>query len=370
MVVRIAVIAPPWLAVPPVAYGGTEAALDVLCRGLVSRGHDVLLVTTGDAQRLPGVEHSSLFATPAAGLGSSAEPGSEPELVRTAEVEHAVFGHRAATEWGADLIHDHTVSGPAFGAARRAASIGPAVVTTHHGPFDDRVGAVFIALSQLLPVIAISQSHARRSYGARIAAVIHHGVDLERFSPADASLTESALFVGRLCPDKGLEMAIHAARRAGVGLRIAAKMREAAEHTYFRSRIEPLLGSGIEYLGEVSRGDLVHLMSTSTCLLNPIEWDEPFGLVAIEALACGLPVVTTPRGAMVELVDDGRTGFVRSTVDELADALRHIATIDRSVCRADAVRRFSMDRVAADHERLYYDCIELPGTLTTAGSES
>lgn len=352
-VVKIAVIAPPWLSVPPSAYGGTEAAVDVLCRGLAHRGHEILLVTTGDAAPQEGIESCALFDHPVAGLGSSREPGSEPSLVRTAEVEHAAFGHRAATDWGADIIHDHTVTGPALGTALRSGGFGPPVVTTHHGPFTDRVGAVFVALSRVVPVIALSRSHARHSNGADIAAVIHHGVDLERFSPRDVARSGAAVFVGRLSADKGVEMAIQVARRAGVELMIAAKMREAAEREYYREFIEPLLGRGIEYIGEVTREDLVPLLSSARCLLNPIHWNEPFGLVVIEALACGLPVVTTPRGAMVELVDDGHTGFIRSNIDDLASAVRNIAAIDRSECRTEATRRFSMDRVAADHERLY-----------------
>lgn len=340
----------------------------MLCRGLAQRGHEILLVTTGDAVRQHGIESRSLFERPIAGLGSSREPESEPSLVRTAEIEHAAFGHRVATDWGAEIIHDHTVTGPAVGTALRLGGLGPAVVTTHHGPFTDRVGAVFVALSRVVPVIALSRSHARHSNGADIAAVIHHGVDLERFRPQPVTRSSAALFVGRLSPDKGVEMAIRVARRAGVELLIAAKMREAAEREYFGEFVQPLLGHGVEYVGEVTRKDLVPLMSSARCLLNPIHWNEPFGLVVIEALACGLPVVTTPRGAMVELVEDGRTGFIRSTVDDLASAVRNITAIERSECRAEANRRFSMDRVAADHERLYARVAATsPTCRTTAG---
>lgn len=366
---RVALIAPPWLPVPPVAYGGTEAAIDVLSRGLAQRGHDVLLVTTGDAERSPGVEHASVFDVPVAGLGSSREAASAPVLVRTAEVEHAVFGHVVATEWGADIIHDHTVSGPAFGAARRSAGLGPPVVTTHHGPFDDRVGTVFVALSHFVPLIALSQSHADAATGAHVAAVVHHGVDTERYRPALTAPTDAALFVGRLSPDKGIEVAIAAARRAGVELLIAAKMREDAEHEYFTNRIEPLLGDGVTFVGEVSRSELAPLMARSRCLLNPIRWNEPFGMVAIEALACGLPVITTPFGAMVELVTDGRTGFIRSTVEGLADALTNVESIDRHTCRTDAEERFSMHCVAARHELVYGDVITgVPTVVTTRTS--
>lgn len=352
-VVRVAVIAPPWVTVPPVAYGGTEAAIDVLCRGLVVRGHEVLLVTTGESSPSSGIERTALFPSPVAGLAASGEPGSEPAVVRTAEIEHAAFGHLRATEWGADVVHDHTIAGPAFGAARQARGFGPPVVTTHHGRFDDSVGAIFIALSRVMPVIALSHAHARDAKAATIAAVIHHGVDTDQYRPAETPPGDSALFVGRISADKGIETAIQAARLAGVPLKIAAKMREAAERAYFDSRIAPLLGDEIEYVGELSRAELVIAMANARCLLNPICWNEPFGLVVIEALACGAPVVTTPRGAMPELVDDGRTGFIRSSPSDLADALRHVGDIDRSACRAAVLERFSMDRVARDHETLY-----------------
>lgn len=362
---RVAVIAPPWVTVPPIAYGGTEAAIDVLCRGLVARGHEVLLVSAGDASSSCGIERIALFPCPVAGLAASGEPGSEPAVVRTAEIEHAAFGHLHAAEWGADVIHDHTISGPAFGAVRDARGAGPPVVTTHHGRFDDSVGAIFIALSRVMPVIALSHAHARDAHGATIDTVIHHGVDTDHYRPAETSPGDSALFVGRISADKGIETAIRAARLAGVPLTIAAKMREAAERAYFECHIAPLLGDGIEYVGELSRAELVVAMSNARCLLNPISWNEPFGLVVIEALACGAPVVTTPKGAMPELVDDGRTGFIRSSTSELADALVHVGDIDRAACRAAVLERFSMDRVARDHEALYCRQLKRRDATTT-----
>jgi glycosyltransferase involved in cell wall biosynthesis len=155
-------------------------------------------------------------------------------------------------------------------------------------------------------------------------------------------------------PDKGIDLAIQAARRAGKRLVIAAKMREQAEHAYFHDVIEPLLGEDVTYIGEADVTAKIALLRGADALVNPIRWPEPFGLVMIEALACGTPVIATPNGAAPEIVTPGVNGWLATSVDDLAAAINRVGEIDRRQCRRDATNRFSLQAMAAEHENLYH----------------
>jgi glycosyltransferase involved in cell wall biosynthesis len=332
---RIAVIAPPWVPVPPPAYGGTETVLDNLCRGLMSAGHDVLLVTTGDST-CPVPIHATC---PQAA-------GTEAAFVAT-ELHHVVRAYDAVAAWGADVVHDHTLVGPLHGER-----LGIPVVTTNHGPFEGELGELYRAIGASVPIIAISHHQAGTAHPSAIAAVIHHGVDVERF-PFGQGDGGYALFLGRMNPDKGVATAIRVARAAGMPLRIAAKCRERPERAYFETEVAPLLGDDVEYLGEVGGAAKAELLAGARCLLNPIAWPEPFGMVMIEAMACGTPVVATPCGSVPELVTDGVTGFVRSGEEGLAEALARVGDLERAACRAEAEQRFSTSRMVDEHVAVY-----------------
>jgi glycosyltransferase involved in cell wall biosynthesis len=331
--VRIGLIAPPWLPVPPPAYGGTEAVVDRLARGMQAAGHEVLLFTTGDAT-CP-VDRRWVFET--------AQAPRMGEAV--AELRHLVHAYEALAS--CDVVHDHTVVGPAY--AERLPAL--PVVTTNHGPFDRELLDVYRAVAHRVPVIAISHAQAATARGLPLAGVIHHGIDVDRF-PLGRGAGGHLLFLGRMTPDKGAEQAIAIARRAGVPLVLAAKMREPAERRYFERRIAPLLGPGVDYLGEVGGADKGGLLAGAVGLLNPIQWDEPFGLVMIEALACGTPVLATPRGAAPEIVDHGVTGFLGSE-DELVAAAGRLGELDRTACRAAVAERFSTTRMVEEHLDLF-----------------
>jgi len=337
--VRIAIVAPPWVPVPPPAYGGTEAVLDTLARGLIAAGHDVLLYATGDSECV--VPRAWTYDTAA---------GFRYGGVAT-ELRHVVDAYDAVRD--ADVVHDHTLVGPLY--ATRFPNV--AVVTTNHGPFTHELAALYRAVAPRVPVIAISHDQAQRARGVPIAAVIHHGLDVDRFPVGDGR-GGYALFLGRMSPDKGVHTAAAAARAAGMPLRIAAKMREPAEHEYFRACVEPLLGGDVEYVGEVGGSDKLALLGGASCLLNPIAWCEPFGMVMIEALACGTPVVATNRGAATEIVRDGCTGFVVDDGDDLVTALYRVADLDRAACRRDVEERFSAQRFVADHVALYEGIVD------------
>ena len=331
---RVGIIAPPWLPVPPVAYGGTENVIDILARGLATAGVDVVLVTTGDAT-CP-VPRRWVFPR-ALGVGN----GGVAE-----EACHVIGAYAMLRD--VDVVHDNSMVGPLY-----ALSIpSPRVVTSNHGPFNEVLTPVYRAISQRTPVIAISHHQASEADGISIAAVIHHGIDVERI-PFGSGSGGYAAFLGRMHPNKGIEDAILAARVAGMPLRIAAKMTELTEREYFNTRVAPLLGGDIECVGELGRIEKYDLLKDAVCLLNPIRWDEPFGMVMIEAMACGTPVVTNDRGSASEIIDEGVTGFLCSDEASLVASLHKVTSLNRSHCRAAVEQRFSSRRMAADHIALY-----------------
>jgi glycosyltransferase involved in cell wall biosynthesis len=337
--VRIGLIAPPWVPVPPPAYGGTESVIDRLARGLVRAGHDVLLAAAGN----------STCPVPRVAGTQPVGPGAPVTGDTLTELRHVVTAYAGMTD--VDVIHDHTLAGPLY---RRPHPCIP-VVTTNHGPFDEMLSPIYRAL-QDVPVIAISHGQAATAAGIRIGAVIHHGIDVQTV-PVGRGDGGYASFLGRMCPEKGPREAALIARAAGVPLRMAAKLREPAEREYFEAAVEPLLCSDVEYVGELGLREKLELVGGSFALLNPLQWAEPFGLVMIEALATGTPVVATAAGSAPEIVDDGVTGFLRTGLPALAAALLEAPRLDRAVCRATAARRFDTDRMVADHLRLYEEAV-------------
>jgi len=335
--VRVAVIAPPWLPVPPDGYGGTELVLDTLCRGLRGDGHDVLLYATGDSR----CDAADLRWTYDRHLGVANINPSD-------ELRHVMDAYEAAEAWGADVVHDHTMTGPVWSQVHSRLP----VVTTNHGPFDEPLHSIYRRITSTVPVIAISHHQASTAHGIPVHRVIHHGIDTAGLTVGSGG-GGYALFLGRMNEAKGVHTAIAVARAAGIPLKVAAKMREPGELAYFHERVEPLLGGDVEYLGEVGPDEKYALLRDAVCLLNPIAWPEPFGMVMIEALACGTPVVGTPCGAAPEIVDDGVTGYLRTGPQGLVDALADIHGLDRSACRAAVESRFSMARMAADHSEAY-----------------
>jgi glycosyltransferase involved in cell wall biosynthesis len=340
LAMRIGIIAPPWVAVPPPAYGGTEGVIDRLARGYVAAGHDVLLWTTGDST-CPVRRDSALERSAPERLGDCAT-----------EVHHVVRGYAAIRRWGADIVHDHTWAGPAHGVPSGTLRI----VATNHGPFTGDVLGIYQELSPDLPIIAISHDQASHARGVAIADVIHHGVELAGF-PAGAGTGDAdgsyVLFLGRMGPEKGAREAAIAAKRAGTRLLIAAKRREAAELEFFEKHVEPLLDDDIVYLGEVRHDEKLRLLRGARALINPIQWDEPFGLVMIEALASGTPVLAFSRGAAPEIVTDGVTGYLCSDIDELVGRIGAIGAIDRRACRSSVADRFTSERMVSAHLALF-----------------
>ena len=333
---RIGLLAPPWLAVPPRGYGGTELVVDALARALSALGHDVLLAAPGDSTcpvpRVPDL------------------PESRPKRIESGVLEAAfvLAGHRALRD--CDVVHDHTVLGPLV-AERRC----PRLAATAHNPFSGEHGPVYRETARRAALVAISAHHASTA-AAPPAAVIRHGIDVDAV-PLGGGGSGRALFLGRMTPDKGVHEAALAARAAGVPLDIAARVSD-DERDYFDSAVAPLLGDDVVFLGEIDGPSKRELLGAALALVNPLRWPEPFGLVMVEALAAGTPVITRRCGAAPEIVDDGVTGVLRADVDGLADALRRVGELDRQDCRLAAERRFSSRRMAQDHLRLYTRLLE------------
>jgi glycosyltransferase involved in cell wall biosynthesis len=347
---RIAIVAPPWLPVPPPAYGGTENVLDTLSRGLLSAGHEVLLCTTGDST-CP-VEKTFVFEK-SIGVGS----GSAVDEIR--HVAHAYSKFEDV-----DVVHDHTLVGPLYSAAFPDLP----VVTTNHGPFNADLIDLYRTVSGRVPVLAISHHQASTARDVAIAGVIHHGVDLTQF-PVGRGGGGYALFLGRMHPGKAPHVAARIARQTGFPLKIAAKMREPEERAYFEAMVRPLLGGDVTFVDEVDSQAKLELLGGAECLLNPIAWAEPFGMVMIEALACGTPVLTTHFGAAPEIVEDGVVGFVRSDEPGLAEALGRVREIDRAACRRRVEQRFSVDLMVDKHVAAYQDAMSrTPGRFDLVAS--
>jgi len=304
----------------------------------VDAGHEVTLFTTGD----------STCPVPRAWVLPHAE-GMRIGMA-VPELRHVVHAYEVVRD--NDVVHDHTVMGP-FYAERYP---GLPVVTTIHGPFNDELTDLYQVLAPRVPIVAISNAQRRSAPDIPIAKVIHHGLDASAFPMGDGSGDEDGdflLFLGRMAPDKGAHRAIKIARKAGVRVLLAAKMREAWERNYFDEQVAPLLGPDAVYLGEVPHERKLELLAQARALLFPIRWNEPFGMVMLESMACGTPVLGFPEGAVPEVVEDGKTGFVCNDAQAMVDAIARVDELSRADCRAAVEGYFSTRRMVADHVELY-----------------
>jgi glycosyltransferase involved in cell wall biosynthesis len=337
---RIAQVAPLFESIPPRLYGGTERVVSYLTDELARRGHDVTLFASGDSLTMatltPVVERATRFdgATRAV-LGA--------EFIR----ELGMVFSRARDF---DVIHCHVdyLAFPFEGLTPTP------TVHTVHGRLD--LPHLVPVYRQFRTVPLVSISDAQRAplapLGMRWAGTVYHGLPVERyaFAPEDRGYLA---FLGRIAPEKRADLAIEIARRVGLPLKIAAKV-DAADQEYFECVVAPMLDDPlVEFLGEIGEDDKPAFLGGAKALLFPIDWPEPFGLVMIEAMACGTPVVARPCGSVPEVVVHGRTGFVADTLVELVDAVKRLDEIDRSACRRHVERHFSAARMAEDYEKVY-----------------
>ncbi|HLH27167.1 MAG TPA: glycosyltransferase family 4 protein [Chloroflexota bacterium] len=350
---RIAQVAPPFESVPPTHYGGTERVVSLLTEELVRRGHEVTLFASGDST-------TSARLIPTVDTALWRQPQVRDPLVYWSITLGEAYRRAARGEF--DLIHSHLD----FLAWPLAALCATPTVTTLHGRLDLPDLPRICARFPEMPLVSISESQRAPLPRANWVATVYNGVDTDRLSfheqPGDY-----LAFLGRIAPEKGVEHAIQIARRAGMPLKIAARMplqnsadpNAQRDWDYYRAVVAPLLKEPeVEYIGEVSDRDKADFLGHARALLFPIDWPEPFGLVMAEALACGTPVVARRRGAVPEVVVDGVTGLIGDTNDELVQLCGHIDRLSRAACRADAVRRFSPRALADGYEAAYRRVLE------------
>jgi glycosyltransferase involved in cell wall biosynthesis len=344
---RIAQVAPPFESVPPARYGGTERVVSTLTEELVRLGHDVTLFASGDsrtAARLVPVVDAAVW---------HADPPYQ-DLVTFS----AVTLGRLARELGAfDIVHNH-LDYMAYPLARLAPC---PVVTTLHGRLDlPEYGYVYREFGDV-PLVSISDAQRQPVPSANWVATIYHGIPLEEFT-FNPQPDRYLAFLGRISPDKGLDTAIRVARQSGLPLRIGARKplhlkgdaNTQADWEHYRNDVKPLLERGhATLIGEVAGEDKDRFLRNAAALLFPIRWPEPFGLVMAEALACGTPVIALRDGSVPEVIEDGVTGFICSSEEEMVAAIGRLGEIDRARCRAEAERRFSPLAMARAYERLY-----------------
>jgi glycosyltransferase involved in cell wall biosynthesis len=334
---RIAVLAPPWFAVPPSGYGGIEWIVWLLADGLTDHGHDVTLFASGDSRTKAKLEYVFEQA-PSEQIGRSL-----PEL------RHVFACYERADDF--DVINDHT--GP-LGAALGGLSKTP-VVHTVHGPLNGEPGVVYEGVRAVAPsvgLISISMNQRRPKPDLNWVANIPNALDLEHY-PCQPHRGEYLLYLGRMNHEKGAHRAVAVAMELGVPLKLAGKVREPKEEEYFAEFVEPHLGDTIQYLGEVNHGTKVELLQNARATLFPIEWEEPFGLVMIESMACGTPVIATRHGAVPEVIEDGRSGVIVGNFREIPAALERADAIEPLECRRYVEERFAPDRMVMDYERAF-----------------
>jgi glycosyltransferase involved in cell wall biosynthesis len=334
---RIAVIAPVWFAVPPTGYGGIEWVVSLLADGLVDAGHDVTLFASGDSRTKAKLAYVYEQA-PSRLIGRSL-----PEL------HHALACYERADEF--DIVNDH--SGPP--SATIGGAVDTPVVHTVHGPLDGEPGRIYEQIAHVAPgvgLISISLNQRRPKPDLPWIANCPNALDFSLY-PCKPHRGDYLLFLGRLSPDKGCHRAIAVAMETGLPLKIAGKKQDPKEFRYFAEYVEPHLVDGIEYLGEVTHGQKVELLQNARATLFPIEWEEPFGLVMIESMACGTPVIATRWGAVPEVIEHGRSGIIVEDYRAMAHALDDADRIDPLECRRYVEERFAAERMVRDYIGAY-----------------
>jgi glycosyltransferase involved in cell wall biosynthesis len=349
---RIAQVAPLAESVPPKLYGGTERVVAWLTEELVALGHDVTLFASGDSQT-----RATLVPVWPRALRLG-RPRTDPAAAQAALLE-AVARHAS----NCDLIHYHVdwVHLPL------STRLNVPFVNTMHGRLDIPGLSEMVRIFPTASLISISDNQREPLQQAAWLGTVYHGLPPDSLRPRYEA-GEYLAFLGRISPEKGPEVAIRIARAAGMPLRIAAKIPK-GEQRYFKERLEPSVdGDVIQLVGEVKDEPKEQFLAHAAALLFPINWPEPFGLVMIEAMACGTPVIAFRHGSVPEVIEDGVSGFVVDNEEDAAEAIKKVRTLDRRRVRAAFEARFTARRMAEEYVRCYQKLIASRGRFDAAGS--
>jgi len=331
--VNVAILAPVWFPVPPSLYGGIEWIVSLLADGRADARHHLTLFASGDSTTRAKLE--SVFEhAPSEWIGHTYW-----------ELQHALHCFERAGDF--DIINDHTgMLGLTLGGLTETP-----LVHTVHGPLDGEPGRIYAQIVRTVPsakLISISMNQRRPMPDLPWIANCPNALDLSVY-PFRRERGDYLLFLGRMSHAKGAHQAVATAIETGLPLKIAGKCREPAEIEYFDELVKPHLSSSIEYVGEVSHGEKVELLQHARATLFPIAWEEPFGLVMIESMACGAPVIATRRGAVPEVIEHGRSGIIVDDWGAVPDVLEQADALDPMQLRSAVTERFSPDRMVADY---------------------
>lgn len=349
---RIAQVAPLYECVPPKLYGGTERIVSYLTEELVRRGHDVTLFASGDSMTQANL-------VPVCPRALRLNGDCTDQLAHHIRMLEAVVAHQHEF----DIMHFH-IDYIHFPLTR---ALGWATLTTLHGRLDINDLVPLYQDFHEMPVSSISNAQRKPLPWLNWQGTIYHGLPDNQYEFSSAPGSYLA-FLGRTSPEKGLDQAIAIARRAGMPLKIGAKI-DLADREYFEDRLKPLLrGSEIEFLGEIGFPEKNELLGGAAALLFPITWPEPFGIVMIEAMACGTPIIAYPQGSVLEVVEHGTTGLIVPDADAAVDAVNRIGSIDRAICRRRFEQRFTSRQMCSQYLRLYQALVRQEGGAVPASS--
>ncbi|MEU0970028.1 glycosyltransferase family 4 protein [Streptomyces sp. NPDC005917] len=333
---NIAMVAPPWYELPPTGYGGIESVVADLVDGLSARGHTITLIGAG-RHRTRASRFVPVF--------------DEPPSLRIGEpmpeVLHAAAAAEVIDDLAADLVHDHCLAGPLTARCRTT----PTIVTAH-GPVTGEPGEYLHRLGNTIELVSISNAQQRLNPALNWVGTVYNAIDVNTF-PFREVKGDFVLFIGRFNPDKAPHLAIDAAQAAGRRIVLAGKVSEPAEKAYFEAQIAPRLGRDVTYVGQADANFKRELFAEARCLLFPVRWDEPFGMVMIEAMACGTPVVAFRRGSVPEVVADGVSGIIVDTPEELPAAIEAAERLSPAACRAHVQANFDVPAMTIGYENVY-----------------
>lgn len=340
---RIAQISTLHERVPPIGYGGTERVVHYLTEELVRRGHEVVLFASGDS-----LTSAELFPCVPQSLRQSGN-GSDPSVHEAIQLDHVVKRHDDF-----DILHFHN----GHGHFPMASLLGVPHLSTVHGPLHAPEQTMLYSHFHQMPLVSISEFQRQPVPGANWLGTVYHGLPTDLYHFQDSPSPYLA-FVGRISPEKRLDRAIAIATAVGLPLKVAAKI-DPVDRTYFREQIEPLMLNNplVEFIGEVNDDGKQELLADALALLFPIDWPEPFGLVMIEANACGTPVIAWRNGSTPEVILDGINGFLVDSIEEAIAAIGRLEQLDRARVRSHFEVCFSVSRQAEDYEQLYRHLIQ------------